>query len=102
VPLDDAAASTLRAHAEGRGADVVFDTVDGIVFDLALSWVAPKGRLIEISATNGRRVEFDLLDFYHHESRIFGIESRRIGLVGSAGILNRLAPLFDNGSLSDA
>jgi hypothetical protein len=45
------------------------------------------------------RVEFDLLDFYHNESRILGADSRKLGLVESAAILHRLAPLFDSGSL---
>jgi NADPH:quinone reductase len=78
---------------------VVFDAVGGVTFETALSCLARKGRLIEIAATGRRRVEFDLLDFVHSESRLFGADSRKLGLIESAAILNKLAPLFDQGSL---
>jgi hypothetical protein len=55
--------------------------------------------LIEIAATVRRRVAFDLLDFYHNEGRLLGADSRKLGLVASSAILDRLAPLFDNGLL---
>jgi NADPH:quinone reductase len=77
----------------------VFDAVGGVMFETALGCLAPKGRLIEIAATGRRRVEFDLLDFYHNESQLLGADSRKLGLVESAAILDRLAPLFDSGSL---
>jgi len=69
------------------------------MFETALGCLAHKGRLIEIAATGRRRVEFDLIDFYHNERRILGADSRKLDLVESAAILNRLAPLFDSGSL---
>lgn len=78
---------------------MVFDAVGGVMFETALSCLARKGRLIEIAATGRRRVEFDLLGFVHNESRVFGADSRKLGLVESAAILNKLAPLFDQGSL---
>jgi NADPH:quinone reductase len=99
VVADTSSAAALRAQTSGRGADVVFDTVGGVMFETALGCLAQKGRLIEIAATGRRRVDFDLLDFYHNESRLFGADSRKLGLVESAGILSRLAPLFENGSL---
>jgi NADPH:quinone reductase len=99
VAADTSTAAAVRAQTGGRGADVVFDTVGGVMFETALGCLAHKGRLIEIAATGRRRVEFDLLDFYHNESRLFGADSRKLDLIESAGILSRLAPLFDNGSL---
>jgi NADPH:quinone reductase len=92
-------ADAVKAQTEGHGADVVFDAVGGVMFETALSCLANKGRLIEIAATGRQRVEFDLRDFYHNESRLFGADSRKLGLVESAAILKRLAPLFDGGSL---
>jgi hypothetical protein len=38
-------------------------------------------------------------DFYHNEGRILGADSRKLGLVASSAILDRLAPLFDNGMI---
>ncbi len=99
VVTDGEAAAAVRMHTGGHGADVVFDAVGGVMFETALGCLAHKGRLIEIAATGQRRVEFDLLDFYHNESRILGADSRKLGLVASSAILDRLAPLFDDGRL---
>jgi NADPH:quinone reductase len=99
LPLDGDVVAAVKAQTDGRGADVVFDAVGGVMFETALSCLARKGRLIEIAATGRRRVEFDLLDFVHNESRLFGADSRKLGLVESAAILNNLAPLFDQGLL---
>jgi NADPH:quinone reductase len=99
LPLDGDLAAAVKARTDGHGADVVFDAVGGVMFETALSCLARKGRLIEIAATGRRRVEFDLLDFVHNESRLFGADSRKLGLVESAAIHNKLAPLFDQGLL---
>lgn len=42
----------------GRGADVVFDLVGGIMFRNAVNSLALAGRLIEIAVTGGREVSF--------------------------------------------
>jgi NADPH:quinone reductase-like Zn-dependent oxidoreductase len=99
IAADGDVAAAVKAQTGGHGAHVVFDAVGGVMFETALGCLAPKGRLIEIAATGRRRVEFDLLDFFHNESRLFGADSRKLGLVESAAILNQLAPLFDQGSL---
>jgi NADPH:quinone reductase len=99
LPLDGDVVAAVEAQTDGRGADVVFDAVGGVMFETALSCLARKGRLIEIAATGRRRVELDLLDFVHNESRLFGADSRKLGLVESAAILDKLAPLFDQGLL---
>jgi NADPH:quinone reductase len=99
LPLGGDVAAAVKAQTDGRGADVVFDAVGGVTFEAALSCLAQKGRLVEIAATGRRRVEFDLLDFVHNERRLFGADSRKLGLIESATILNKLAPLFDQRSL---
>jgi NADPH:quinone reductase-like Zn-dependent oxidoreductase len=99
VAADGDVAAAVRMHTSGHGADVVFDAVGGVMFETALGCLAHKGRLIEIAATGRRRVEFDLLDFYHKEGRLLGADSRKLGLVASSAVLSRLAPLFDDGML---
>jgi len=37
--------------------------------------LALRGRLVEIAATGGREVCFDLADFYHNESRLYGVDT---------------------------
>jgi NADPH:quinone reductase len=99
LPVDENVSAAVRAQTDGGGADVVFDAVGGVMFETALSCLAHKGRLIEIAATGRRRVDFDLLDFVHSEYRVFGADSRKLGLIESAAVLKQLAPLFNQGSL---
>lgn len=57
----------VRRLTNGKGATVVFDAVGGVMFEPALLSLAHKGRLVEISSTGKRRVDFDLIDFYHND-----------------------------------
>ena len=84
----------VHAATNGKGADVVFDLVGGVMFRSALNSLAHGGRLIEIAATGRREVCFDLVDFYHNEARLFGLDTMRINLTASAKVLDRLAPGF--------
>jgi len=81
----------------GNGADVVFDTVGGSMFETALRMLALRGRLVEISATDRRQVSFDLADFYHNESRLLGVDTLKHDLTASAVMLEQLAPGFEEG-----
>jgi NADPH:quinone reductase-like Zn-dependent oxidoreductase len=104
--IDDYVATTSDVPAEvrrltgGAGAAVVFDAVGGVMFELALLSLGHRGRLVEISGTGRRRVEFDAIDFYHNESRIFGADSRKLNIAGSARLLADLAPGFESGAYS--
>ena len=81
----------------GDGAQVVFDTVGGSMFETALRMVAPRGRLVEISATDRRQVSFDLADFYHNETQLFGVDTLKRNLTASAVMLEELAEGFELG-----
>jgi NADPH:quinone reductase len=81
----------------GKGADVVFDTVGGVMFEASLLSLRRRGRLVEISGTGKRRVEFDIIDFYHNESRILGADTRKLDASASAKILGHLVPGFEDG-----
>jgi NADPH:quinone reductase len=65
----------VRAATGGKGADVVFDLVGGVMFRNAVNSLALRGRLIEIAVTGQREVSFDLADFYHNESRLYGVDT---------------------------
>jgi len=90
-------AAQVRQLTEGRGAEVVFDAVGGVMFEAALHSLRHRGRLIEISSTGKRRVEFDLIEFYHNESQVFGADTRKLDPVASAKILANLVPGFEDG-----
>ena len=44
--------------------------------------------------TGQREVSFDLADFYHNESRLFGVDTLKRDLVASAEVLDAMAPGF--------
>jgi NADPH2:quinone reductase len=67
------------------------------MFRSALASLALRGRLIEISSTGGREISFDLVDFYHNESRLFGVDTSKRDLVASAEILGALTEGFEAG-----
>ena len=90
-------AAAVRDALGGRGADVVFDAVGGIMFRTALACLAWRGRLIEISATGQREVTFDLADFYHNEGRIIGVDTLKLDLIAAGDILESLRPGFEGG-----
>lgn len=81
---------------EGKGADIVFDTVGGIMFEPSLKSLGQHGRVIVISGTGKRRVEFDVLDFYHKELRIIGADSRKLDLAASAQLMADMVAGFES------
>jgi NADPH:quinone reductase len=100
VTSDERFADGVRAATNGVGASVIFDTVGGITFESSLKSLALKGRLLEISATGRARVEFDLRDFYHNESRIIGVDTRKLDASASAAVLTAMLPAFESGAVA--
>jgi len=85
---------------EGKGANVILDTVGGQMVETCLGALSHKGRLLEISAPpKDSRVNFDLCDFYHREARLFGVDSRALNVADCAAILGELAPGFESNAL---
>ena len=76
---------------------MVYDSVGGIAFEQALRAAKRRGRVVEISAVGKRRVEFDLVDFYHNETQLLGADSAKLGVVESARIMESLKNEFDKG-----
>ncbi|NIE65530.1 zinc-binding alcohol dehydrogenase family protein [Burkholderia sp. Ax-1719] len=100
VPMDADTAAKVRELTGGAGADVVYDAVGGVAFELALSLVKRRGRVVEISATGKRRVEFDLIDFYHNETQLLGADSAKLGVAEAAPIMRALSEAFDAGKFA--
>jgi NADPH2:quinone reductase len=88
----------IITKTEGRGVDLLFDCVGGVMFEPSLKTLAHRGRLIEISATGKRRVEFDLVDFYHHEQCILGADSRKLDVTASAKLMAEFTARFAEGT----
>ena len=102
VPFDEHVADRLRSLTGGAGAEVVYDTVGGVAFETALSLVKRRGRVLEISGTGKRRVEFDLIDFYHNETQLLGVDSAKLGVAESAPLMTALVEGFESGKLTGA
>jgi NADPH:quinone reductase len=98
----DAAVGALAAavhEVAPQGVDVAFNAVGGAAFQAHLSTLRSGGRMVAISSVGQRSVTFDLLDFYHHQLRLTGVDSLALDAVACADILDRLAPGFTSGAL---
>lgn len=89
----------VRALTAGKGADLVLDAVGGPMFEPSLKSLRRGGRQIAISSTKDRQVTFDLVDFYHNESRLMGLDTLKFTGPEIADIMNNLAPGFESGDL---
>jgi NADPH:quinone reductase len=91
-------ASSVFAATDGKGVNVVFDVVGGTMFEPCLRSLALRGRHIAIASNPESRVSFDLVDFYHRESRLFGVDSLKLSFEESAEILRGLTPGIEDGT----
>jgi len=83
----------------GKGADAVFDTVGGAMFEPALQSLAFGGRQVVISSSGNPRVSFSLVDFYHNFSRLLGVDSYGLTPQQIGEIANQLQAGFESGAL---
>jgi NADPH2:quinone reductase len=98
TPPPAEAAATIRELTNGRGADVVLNTVGGPTFEPSLAMLAHRGRLAVLASPGQPRQSFDLLDFYHNESQLLGVDTLKRDLVASAALLDGIAPGFEDHS----
>lgn len=89
--------SSLRAATDGRGADVVFNAAGGPMFGIGLGLLAHGGRQVEITSPTERNVTLDLVDFYHNESRLLGLDTLKRDLTDCSKILELLREGFEKG-----
>ena len=90
--------SEVRALTGGTGVDLALDAVGGPVFEPTLKRLRIGGRQVAITSTGNRRVEFDLLDFYHNLSRLIGVDTMKLTGRHIAEIMDALRPGFEDGS----
>jgi NADPH2:quinone reductase len=93
-------ASEAKRLSGGRGVDLVVDAVGGPLFEASLRSLRPGGRQVALTSVGNRRVEFDLLDFYHNASHLIGIDTMQLSGAAVAAILDRLRTGFDLGRLT--
>jgi NADPH:quinone reductase-like Zn-dependent oxidoreductase len=96
-PTDEAAAAVLDL-TDGRGADVVINTVGAATFESSLAMLAHRGRLAVLASPGQPRQSFDILDFYHNESQLFGVDTLKRDMTASATLLDAIGSGFEEGS----
>ena len=70
------------------------------MFEPCLKSLRRGGRQVDISSTGDRRVSFDLIDFYHQELTLHGVDSLKWDLASAGDILDQLKPGFDSAALA--
>ncbi len=104
LPVDDyinlteeSLPEAVMSRTSGRGADVILDVVGDSLFEPCLRSLAHRGRQVVISNTGDPQVIFNLVDFYHREGRIFGVDTLKLSFSESAEILRGLLPGIEQG-----
>jgi NADPH:quinone reductase-like Zn-dependent oxidoreductase len=92
-------AAEVRALTAGEGVDVVLDCVGGALFEPALRSLRIDGRQVAIASIGARRVEFDLVDFYHENLTLVGVDTMKFAGPRIAAIMDALRAGFDGGHL---
>jgi NADPH:quinone reductase-like Zn-dependent oxidoreductase len=90
-------AAGCRALTGGRGADVVLDTVGAAMFERCLGAIARRGRQVAVASGGMPRVSFNLIEFYHNESQLIGVDSLKWGFAEAGQVLRQLTSGFESG-----
>jgi NADPH:quinone reductase len=88
----------LRELNDGKGADIVFNTVGDPYFQAAHKSLALRGRQILIAAID-RIVQFNILEFYRGQHTYVGIDTLGLSSVATGDVLRELAPGFASAQL---
>ena len=89
----------IKALTGGRGVDLVLDAVGGPMFEVGLKSLRIGGRQVAITSVGSRRVDFDLMDFYHNQLRLIGVDTLKLTGAEIAAIMSELRAGFDGGQL---
>jgi NADPH2:quinone reductase len=102
VEVIDASASDVatrvREITDGKGADIVFNTVGDPYFQAAHKSLALRGRQILIAAVD-RIVQFNILEFYRGQHTYVGIDTLGLPSIATGAVLRELGPGFASGHL---
>jgi NADPH:quinone reductase len=91
-------AARVRDLTDGKGADIVFNTVGDPYFEAANKSLALAGRQILIAAVD-KTVPFNILEFYRGRHTYVGIDTLALSSMASADILREALPGFVSGHL---
>jgi len=102
VEMIDASASDVavrvRELTNGKGADIIFNTVGDPYFQAAHKSLALRGKQILIAAID-RIVQFNILEFYRGQHTYVGVDTLGLSSIVSGDALRELGPGFGSGRL---
>lgn len=87
----------LKKLTDGRGADLIFDVVGGSLFEQCIECLAQHGRQVAIANSGDPRVSFNLVDFYHKQAHLIGVDTLKLSSEECANILKALVPGMERG-----
>ncbi len=99
--IDSSAGDTaerVRKLTDGKGADIVFNTVGDPYFEAAHKSLAVLGRQILISAVD-KIVQFNIFEFYRGRHTYVGIDTLALSSIATGDVLRELLPGFADGHL---
>ncbi|MCZ6604966.1 MAG: zinc-binding alcohol dehydrogenase family protein [Alphaproteobacteria bacterium] len=88
----------IMEKTEGKGADIVFNTVGEPYLGLGNSSLRPRGRQVVINALD-KHATLDLSQFYRKRLQLLGMASMGFDAVALGEVLERLKPGFESGAL---
>jgi NADPH2:quinone reductase len=91
-------ATRVRELTNGKGADIVYNTVGDPYFQAANRSLALRGRQILI-ATIERNVQFNILEFYRGQHTYVGVDTLGLSSIATGAVLRELGPGFASGHL---
>ncbi len=91
-------AKIVLDRTEGRGVDIIFNTVGSPYFEMANKVMAKQGRQVFIS-TFDRAVPFDIFNFFRGRHKYIGIDTLALSSVDGARIFDKLKAKFEDGTL---
>ena len=92
-------ATRVRELTNGKGADIVFNTVGDPYFQAAHQSLGLRGRQVLIAAID-RIVPFNILEFYRGQHTYVGIDTLGLSSVATGAVLKELVAGFAGGHLS--
>jgi NADPH:quinone reductase len=93
--------SGVQQATEGKGVDIVLDTVGADLFSSCLRSLRVGGRQIAIANAAGpnAEVQLNLTNFYHNELRLIGVDTQKLTGPKIAAVMNHLREGFQAGYL---
>jgi NADPH:quinone reductase-like Zn-dependent oxidoreductase len=91
-------AEKILQLSNGKGADIIYNTVGSAYFEAANKSLAKGGTQIFI-ATEDRAIPFDIFTFYRGMHTFVGIDTLALDCIESTKLLNILRPGFESGKL---